>query len=42
MYEENKPPMKRNDDVLNDLPRKIYTTEADEKIPDNCKYLLVL
>ena len=41
MYEENKPPMKRND-VLNDLPGKIYTTEADEKIPDNCKYLLVL
>ena len=32
--------MKRNDVVLNDLPCELYTVEADDKIPDNCKYPL--
>ena len=32
--------MKRNDAVLNDLPGELYTIEADDKIPDNCKYPL--
>ena len=30
--------MKRNDVVLNDLLGELYTIEADDKIPDNCKY----
>ena len=32
--------MKRNDAVLSDLPDKIYTMEADDKILDNFKYLV--
>ena len=39
MYAENEPAMKRND-VLNDVPGELYTIEADDKIPDNCKYTL--
>ena len=42
MYAENEPTMKRNQAVLNDLPGELYTIEANEKIPDNCKYPLVL
>ena len=40
MYGENEPAMKRDDDALNDLPGKLYTIEADDKVPDNCKYPL--
>ena len=35
MYAENEPAMKRNEDVLKDLP---YTLEASDKIPDNSCY----
>ena len=38
MYMENEPVMKRNDAFLNDLPGELYTIEANDKIPDNCKY----
>ena len=34
--------MKRDKAVLNDLPGQLYTTEANDKIPDNCKYQLAL
>ena len=40
MYAENKPAMKRNDTVLNDLSGELYTIRAKEKIPDNYKYPL--
>ena len=42
MHAENEPAMRRNEAVLNDLPGKLYTTEADDKVPDNCKYPLVM
>ena len=32
--------MKKDNAALNDLPGKLYTIEADDKIPDNCKYPL--
>ena len=38
IYAENEPPMKRNDAVINDLPGELYSIEADDKIPDNCRY----
>ena len=40
MFAENKPAMKQNEAVLNDLPGELYTIEANDKIPDNCKYPL--
>ena len=42
MYAENKPAMKRNEAVLNELPGELYIIEANDKIPDNCKYPLPL
>ena len=42
MYAENESVIKRNEVVLNKLPGKHYTVETNDKIPDNCKYLLVL
>ena len=42
MYAKNEPAMKRNEGVINDLPGKPYTIKANDKIPDNCKYPLVL
>ena len=42
MYDKNKPAMKRNEAVLNDLPGELYTIQADDKIPDNCKHPLTL
>ena len=42
IYAENEPAMKRNEAVLNDLPDQLYTIEANYKIPENCKYPLVL
>ena len=38
MYAENEPAIGRNEAVLNNLPGKVYTIEADDKIPDNYKY----
>ena len=35
MYVENEPAMKKNDAALNDLFGELYTTQADDKIPDN-------
>ena len=32
--------MKRKDAVLNYLPGELYTIEAHDKIPDNCKHPL--
>ena len=40
MYAENEPVKKRNDAVLKDLSGELYTIEADDKIPDNCRYPL--
>ena len=37
MYAENEPALKRNKAVLNELPG-----EPKDKIPDNCKYPVVL
>ena len=42
MYAENESAMKRNEDVLNNLPGDLYTIETDDKILDNCKYPLAL
>ena len=42
MYAENEPAMKRTEAVLNELPGELYTIETNDKIPDNCKYPLVL
>ena len=42
MYAENEPAMKKNEDVLNYLSGELYTTEANDKIPNNCKYPLAL
>ena len=42
LYEENEPAMKRNEAVLNELPGELYTIEANDKIPHNCKYPLAL
>ena len=42
MYAENESAMKRNEAVLNELPREHYTIEVNDKIPDNCKCLLEL
>ena len=42
MYAENTAAMKRDDVVLNELPGEPYTIEANDKIPDNCKYSLAL
>ena len=40
MYTENKPALKRKGAVLNDLSVELYTIEANDKIPDDCKYPL--
>ena len=42
MYAENEPAMERNEAVLNDLPGELYIVEADDKVPDNCKYPLAM
>ena len=34
--------MKKNETVLNELRGELYTKEANDKIPDNCKYPLAL
>ena len=40
MYSENKSAVKINEAVLNDLHGDLYTVEANDKIPDSCKYPL--
>ena len=42
MYAENEPALKRNKAVLNELPGELYIIKAKDKIPDNCKYPVVL
>ena len=42
IYAGNEPTMKRHEAVLNELPGELYTIEANDKIPDNCKYPLAL
>ena len=42
MYAEKELTTGRNKAVLNDLPGELYTIEPDDKIPDNCKYPLVM
>ena len=42
MYAQNEPAMKRNESVLNELPGKLYTIEANGKIPGNFKCPLEL
>ena len=42
MYAKTKPAMERNKAVLNDLHGELYTVEADDKVPDNCKYSLAM
>ena len=42
MYAENKPAMKRDEAVLHEFSGELYTKEANDKIPDNCKYPLAL
>ena len=42
IYGENETAMERNEAVLNEFNAKLYLTEANDKIPGNCKYLLTL
>ena len=42
MYAENESDIKRNEVVLNELPGEHCIVETNDKIPDSCKYLLVL
>ena len=42
MFAENDPAMKRNVAVPNELSGELYIIEANDKIPDNCKYQLAL
>ena len=42
MYAENEPGMKRNEAALNEFSGELYTIEANDTIPDNCKYPLPL
>ena len=37
MYAKNEPAMKRNEAFENGLPGEIYTIEANDNIPGNCK-----
>ena len=42
MHKENEPATKINEAVLNELCGELYTIEANDKIPDDCKYPLAL
>ena len=42
MYGENEAAMKKNKVVLNNLPGELYTIQANDKVPDDCKYALAL
>ena len=39
MYAENEAATKRNETALSKLLGELYTIEANDKIPDNFKYL---
>ena len=38
MCPEDAPTVLRNKTVLNNLPSDVYSVEANEKIPDDCRY----
>ena len=40
MYTESAPTVLRNQTVLNNLPDEVYSVEANEKTPDDCRYPL--
>ena len=42
MHAENEPAISRNEPLLNNSAGELYTIEADDKIPDNCKYQLAM
>ena len=42
LHVENEAAMKMNEAVLNKLPGEHYAIEANDKIPNNCKYLSAL
>ena len=42
MYAKIERAMNRNEAILNDLLGVLYTLDANDKIPDNCKYTLAL
>ena len=42
MYAKNEPGMKRKEAALNEFSGELYTIEANDTIPDNCKYPLPL
>ena len=42
MYAENEPAIGRNEAVLNSVPSEVYIIEADNKIPNICKYPIAM
>ena len=40
MNAEKESAMKRNDAFINDLPGELLRIEAEDKVSDNCKFLL--
>ena len=40
--EENEPAIGRNEAVLNSIPSEVYIIEADNKIPNICKYPIAM
>ena len=42
IFAENEHAVRRNEAVINDLTGELYTVVANDKIIDNCKYLLTL
>ena len=38
MYSENAPAVLRNKTILNNLRDEFYSIEANEKVPDDCRY----
>ena len=42
MYSENEPAIGRNEAVLNNLSRELYSIDVDDKISENCKYPLAM
>ena len=39
IYAKNTSTVLRNQNVLNNLPGEVYSTENNDKIPDDCRYL---
>ena len=42
MYAENERGMKTNEAALNDQFGDLHTIQANDKIPDNCKYIFAI